>query len=214
MHLRSKFARDDAHTCISFPLHLHYAVSSDFHDLGWPNAAAGTCELSSALAFESRGQSCAVITTRRWGRVPVIPQGKSKPDIMVRLLEYSEMTKVVLLVEDDEDNRDLVEFVVARSRLGIELQIAENGEDALKRVREKKPDLILMDMQMPVMDGYTAASIIKADPQLRSIPIVAFTALARSEDVERSRSIGCVEHYTKPMDPEELVKIINKYVSQ
>jgi two-component system cell cycle response regulator DivK len=117
------------------------------------------------------------------------------------------------LVEDDEDNRDLVEFVVARSRLGIELQIAENGEDALKRVREKKPDLILMDMQMPVMDGYTAASIIKADPHLRSIPIVAFTALARSEDVERSRSIGCAEHYAKPMDPEELVKIINKYLN-
>lgn len=124
------------------------------------------------------------------------------------------MAKVVLLVEDDEDNRDLVQFVVARSRLGIELAIAENGEDALKRVREKKPDLILMDMHMPVMDGYTAASIIKADPQLSSIPIIAFTALARSEDIERSRSIGCVEHYTKPMDPEELVKIINKYLSQ
>ncbi len=123
------------------------------------------------------------------------------------------MTKVVLLVEDDEDNRDLVEFIVARSRLDIQLMIAENGEEALKRIRGKKPDLILMDMQMPVMDGYTAVSIIKADPQFSAIPIIAFTALARVEDIERSRSIGCAEHYTKPLDPEDLVKIINKYLS-
>ncbi len=122
------------------------------------------------------------------------------------------MAKVVLLVEDDEDNRDLVEFIVARSRLDIQLMIAENGEEALKRIREKKPDLILMDMQMPVMDGYTAVSIIKADPQFGAIPIIAFTALARAEDIERSRSIGCTEHYTKPLDPEDLVKIINKYL--
>ncbi len=123
------------------------------------------------------------------------------------------MTKVVLLVEDDEDNRDLVEFIVARSRLDIQLMIAENGEEALKRIRGKRPDLILMDMQMPVMDGYTAVSIIKADPQYSAIPIIAFTALARPEDIERSRSIGCAEHYTKPLDPEDLVKIINKYLS-
>ncbi len=124
------------------------------------------------------------------------------------------MAKVVLLVEDDEDNRDLVDFVVARSRLDIELEISENGKDALKRIQEKKPDLILMDMQMPVMDGYTAVSILKADPRFSSIPVIAFTALARPEDIERSRSIGCAEHYTKPMDPEELVKIIKKYLNK
>lgn len=122
------------------------------------------------------------------------------------------MTKIVLLVEDDEDNRDLMEFLISRSRLDIELMITENGEDAIKRIKQKKPDLILMDMQMPVMDGYTAVSIIKADPQFKAIPIIAFTALARPEDITRSRAIGCVEHYSKPMDPQKLINTIKKYL--
>lgn len=122
------------------------------------------------------------------------------------------MTKIVLLVEDDEDNRDLMEFLISRSRLDIELMITENGEEAIKRIKQKKPDLILMDMQMPVMDGYTAVSIIKADPQFNAIPIIAFTALARPEDIARSRAIGCVEHYSKPMDPQELISTIKKYL--
>jgi CheY-like chemotaxis protein len=121
------------------------------------------------------------------------------------------MSKVLLLVEDDEDNRDLVEFVVSRSRLDLELIIAVNGQEAVDSLKKKRPDLILMDMQMPVMDGYTAVSIIKADPQFKSIPIIAFTALARPEEIARTRALGCVEHYTKPMDPEELLNIIQKY---
>jgi CheY-like chemotaxis protein len=122
------------------------------------------------------------------------------------------MSKVVLLVDDDEDNRELVKFVVSRSRLDLELVIAVNGLDAIKYVKIKRPDLILMDMQMPVMDGYEAVSVIKGDPLFSSIPIVAFTAQARPEDIARTRSLGCVEHYTKPMDPEELLNTIQKYI--
>jgi len=122
------------------------------------------------------------------------------------------MSKVVLLVEDDEDNRELVNFVISRSRLGLELMIAVNGQEAIDFIKIKRPDLILMDMQMPVMDGYTAVSAIKGDPQFRSIPIIAFTAQARPEDIARTRSLGCVEHYTKPMDPEELLNTIQKYI--
>jgi CheY-like chemotaxis protein len=124
-----------------------------------------------------------------------------------------DMGNLVLLVEDDDDNRDLVEFVVTRSQLDIELMMAENGKEAIRCVHEKKPDLILMDMQMPVMDGFTAVSIIKADPELSAIPIIAFTALARPEDIVKIKSIGCIEHYTKPMDPEKLVQLIKKYIS-
>lgn len=122
------------------------------------------------------------------------------------------MGKLILLVEDDEDNRDLVELVVTRSQLDVELVTAENGEEAIQCVRKKKPDLILMDMQMPVMDGYTAVPIIKGNPELSTIPIIAFTALARPEDIARTRSIGCIEHSTKPIDPDQLLKLIQKYI--
>ncbi len=122
------------------------------------------------------------------------------------------MGKIILVVEDDEDNRDLVEFLVNRNHLDVNLMMAENGEEAVRCVRKKKPDLILMDMQMPIMDGYTAVPIIKADPDLSAIPIVAFTAPARPDDIARTKSIGCIEHYNKPMDPEQLIKLIQKYI--
>jgi two-component system, cell cycle response regulator DivK len=122
------------------------------------------------------------------------------------------MSKKVLLVEDDEDNRDLVVFVVARSRLDIELEIAENGQEALDKAFAKPPQLILMDMQMPVMDGWHAVPILKADDRTKEIPIIAFTAQAKSEDRARTKEIGCAEHYSKPMDPEELLGLIQRYL--
>ncbi|MCX6122764.1 MAG: response regulator [Ignavibacteriales bacterium] len=122
------------------------------------------------------------------------------------------MSKVVLLVDDDEDNRELVKFVISRSRLDIELVIAVNGQESIDLIKIKRPDLILMDMQMPVMDGYAAVSVIKGDPMFHTIPIIAFTAQARPEDIARTRSIGCVEQYTKPMDPEELLNTIQRYI--
>lgn len=121
------------------------------------------------------------------------------------------MAKVILLAEDDEDNRDLMSFVVERSGMDLELIIAENGEEAIALAKEKKPDLILMDMQMPVMNGFEATRIIKEDPELKPIPVIAFTAQARLEDKDLTRAVGCVEHYTKPMDPEELLQLIKKY---
>lgn len=124
------------------------------------------------------------------------------------------MSKTILLAEDDEDNRDLVEFVIARSGLDVTMYSAENGQIAVQMAQSYRPVLILMDMQMPVMDGYTAVSIIKADPELTNIPIIAFTALARPEDKIRTREVGCIEHYTKPMDPEELLSLIRKYIGE
>lgn len=122
------------------------------------------------------------------------------------------MSKTVLLVEDDEDNRDLVVFVVARSRLDIELEIAENGQEALDKAFAKPPHLILMDMQMPVMDGWHAVPILKADERTKQIPIIAFTAQAKPEDRARTKEIGCIEHYSKPMDPEELLALIQRHL--
>lgn len=117
-----------------------------------------------------------------------------------------------MLVEDDEDNRDLVSFVLQRSRLDVELVIAENGQEAIDKAVVRPPNLILMDMQMPVLDGWQAVPLLKADQRTKDIPIIAFTAQAKAEDRARTRALGCVEHYTKPMDPEELLALIRKYL--
>jgi CheY-like chemotaxis protein len=124
------------------------------------------------------------------------------------------MSKIVLLVEDDEDNRDLMSFVMSRSQLDVELLIAENGKEALDIAFSRKPDLILMDMQMPVMDGWTAVPLLKADERTKDIPIIAFTAQAKPEDRAKTKALGCAEHYTKPMDPEELLGMIKRYLGE
>ena len=123
------------------------------------------------------------------------------------------MPKKILLAEDDEDNRDLIVFMVKRSGLDIELFQAENGKEAVELAEKHLPDLVLMDMQMPVMDGFTAVKLIKANPTIQHIPIIAFTAQARAEDKAMTKSIGCVEHCTKPMDPVELTNLIRKYTN-
>jgi CheY-like chemotaxis protein len=122
------------------------------------------------------------------------------------------MSKVVLLVEDDEDNRDLVSFVIARSRLDVSLVIAENGQEAIDKAFANPPNLILMDMQMPVMDGWQAVPILKADSRTKDVPVIAFTAQAKPEDKQRAREMGCSDYYTKPMDPEELLNLMKKYL--
>lgn len=122
------------------------------------------------------------------------------------------MAKRILLAEDDEDNRDLVAFVMKRSQMDIELLVAENGKEAVELAIREVPDLILMDMQMPVMDGYQATQMIKNDSKTTHIPVIAFTAQAKPEDKARTLQVGCVEHYSKPMDPEELLAIIRKYL--
>lgn len=122
------------------------------------------------------------------------------------------MSKVILLAEDDEDNRDLVRFVLMRSKMDIEVIVAENGEEALRLAKERMPNLILMDMQMPVMDGWTAVPLLKADEKTREIPVIAFTAQARPEDRAKTREIGCIDHFSKPMDPEELLGLIQKFL--
>jgi CheY-like chemotaxis protein len=122
------------------------------------------------------------------------------------------MSKVVLLVEDDEDNRDLVSFVIARSRMDVSLVIAENGQEAIDKAFANPPHLILMDMQMPVMDGWHAVPLLKADERTKDVPVIAFTAQAKPEDKQRAREMGCSDYYTKPMDPEELLALIKKYL--
>jgi two-component system, cell cycle response regulator DivK len=91
---------------------------------------------------------------------------------------------------------------------------AENGEAALAAIAKQRPDLILMDIQLPIMDGYTATNQIKADPALRSIPIIAVTSYALAGEEKRARAAGCDDFVTKPFSPRQLLGKIRQYLPQ
>jgi len=108
------------------------------------------------------------------------------------------MVGCVLLVEDNEVNRYLVRFVLEKG--GFRVLTAENGREAIELARLHQPDLILMDIQMPVMDGYEATVQLKADTQLQAIPVVALTAHAMPHEREQAMTAGCAGHIEKPID--------------
>ena len=120
------------------------------------------------------------------------------------------MSKRILLVEDEADNMQLLRDLLAT---GYELVEAENGEMALAAVAQQRPDLILMDIQLPVMDGYEATRRIKADPALRSIPIIAITSYALGEDEKRARAAGCDDFVAKPYSPRLLLAKVREYLT-
>ena len=113
------------------------------------------------------------------------------------------MRKRILVVEDQEDNRQIVRDLLTAN--DYEMTEAENGEEALAAVAKNRPDLILMDIQLPVMDGYEATRRIKADPSLSSIPIIAVTSYALSGDEEKARAAGCNDFVPKPYSPRQLL---------
>ena len=117
------------------------------------------------------------------------------------------MAACVLVVEDNEVNRYLVRFVLEKG--GFRVLTAENGREAIELARLHRPDLILMDIQMPVMDGYAATVELKADVQLRAIPVVALTAYAMPHEREQAMAAGCAGHIEKPID----TRIFNAQVS-
>src|SRR6476661_2953795 len=119
------------------------------------------------------------------------------------------MSKHILVVEDQEDNRQILRDLLGHS--GYELTEAENGEEALAAVAKKRPDLILMDIQLPILDGYEATRRIKADLALRSIPIIAVTSHAIGGGEEKARAAGCDDFVAKPFSPRQLLAKIKEY---
>lgn len=120
------------------------------------------------------------------------------------------MSKLILVVEDQEDNMQILRDLLIS--VGYEIVEAENGEDARAAVAKRRPDLILMDIQLPIMDGYEATRRIKADPALRSIPIIAVTSHALSEGEEKARAAGCDDFVPKPYSPRQLLAKIRGYL--
>jgi two-component system, cell cycle response regulator DivK len=121
------------------------------------------------------------------------------------------MSKRILVVEDQPDSRRIIRDMLAGT--DYEIAEAENGEEALAAIAKQRPDLILMDIQLPIMDGYTATRQIKADITLRSIPIIAVTSYALSDEEKKARAAGCDDYVPKPFSPRELLAKIRQHLS-
>jgi two-component system cell cycle response regulator DivK len=116
------------------------------------------------------------------------------------------MSGPLLLVEDNELNRDMLSRRLARA--GFTTIMAKDGGEALRKMRDEAPSLVLLDMNLPVLDGWTVCERARAEAELADIPIIALTAHAMSADRERALGAGCDDYATKPIDfPELLAKI-------
>ena len=117
-------------------------------------------------------------------------------------------TKTVLIVEDNELNMKLFHDLLDAH--GYHILQTKDGMEALDIAREHHPDLILMDIQLPVLDGYEASRRIKADPALHDIPIIAVTSYALSGDEEKARAAGCDGYVAKPFSPRQLLQKVRE----
>src|SRR5215211_2098019 len=122
------------------------------------------------------------------------------------------MSKLILAVEDQEDNMQILRDLLTSA--GYEVVEAENGKEALAVVAKRRPDLILMDIQLPILDGYEATRRIKSDPATRAIPIIAVTSYSMSGDEAKARAAGCDDYVTKPYSPRQLLAKIRQHLRQ
>ena len=120
------------------------------------------------------------------------------------------MSKRILVVEDQEDNRRILRDLLTSA--SYEMIEAVTGEEGVTFAETHRPDLILMDIQLPGLDGYEATRRIKANPELRQIPIIAVTSYALSGDEAKARAAGCDGYVTKPYSPRQLLAKIREYL--
>jgi two-component system, cell cycle response regulator DivK len=118
--------------------------------------------------------------------------------------------RVVLIVDDDLKSMKLTYDLL--NVFGYATLSATNGRQAVKMAQDHKPDLILMDVQMPVMDGLSATRLIKADVNIKNIPIIVASAFAMREDQQKAKEAGCDGYITKPIDIQYLLCTIEKYL--
>ena len=118
----------------------------------------------------------------------------------------------ILLVEDNDLNRDMLSRRL--ERLGYAIDLATDGKEGLDVVKKSTPDLILMDINMPVMDGWEAVEVLKADPATQDIPVIALTAHAMTSDRDKAQKSGFDAYATKPVDFPALVKMIETWLNK
>lgn len=118
--------------------------------------------------------------------------------------------RVVLIVEDEPDNREIMR-TIAEEMLGFRAVLAPDGEAAIQLATELKPSVILMDLMMPVLDGFEAIDRLKSNPATATIPIIAVTALSRPTDRQRAFDHGADDYLSKPFDIDVLVSALARY---
>jgi len=116
----------------------------------------------------------------------------------------------ILLVEDNEMNRDMLSRRLERK--GYDVVIAVDGQAGVEMTNSETPDVVLMDLSLPVMDGWEATRRIKADPATQSIPVIALTAHAMKEDEQKARDAGCDDYDTKPVNFQRLLGKIETFL--
>lgn len=122
------------------------------------------------------------------------------------------MSKKIVLAEDEPQIARLIEFKLKKE--GYSVTWKENGEEALKAIKADKPDLILLDIMMPVMDGYEVLRRLKEDENLKSIPVVMLTARAQEKDVVKGIDMGAEDYITKPFHPAELLARVKRILGK
>jgi two-component system cell cycle response regulator DivK len=122
------------------------------------------------------------------------------------------MSKRILVVEDTEDNRRILRDLLTRA--GYELIEAVDGESGVAMATTHRPDLILMDIQLPVFDGYEATRRIRANPDTKAIPIIAVTSYALSGDESKVLAAGCDGYVAKPFSPRKILAMVQEFLPQ
>lgn len=120
------------------------------------------------------------------------------------------MSKRILVIEDTDDNRRILRDLL--SNAGFELIEATDGEQGVAAAAAQRPDLILMDIQLPVIDGYEASRRIKANPELRHIPIIAITSYALAGDEQKTAAAGCEGYVAKPFSPRQVLALVRQFL--
>lgn len=118
----------------------------------------------------------------------------------------------ILVVDDDEMNRDMLSRRLERK--GYEIRLAVNGQEAVDKAQSETPDLILMDLSMPVLDGYEATRILKSTPATKSIPVIGLSAHAMVGDREKALQAGCDDYDTKPVELPRLLGKLDQYLKK
>ncbi len=122
------------------------------------------------------------------------------------------MAKSILIVEDNQTNAQLLKDVLVIK--GYDVDIVTNGDDALASMEKSKPDLVLMDVQLPGMDGYEVTRIMRGNPETKELPVIAVTAYALKGDEAKAMDAGCDGYMSKPINTRELPKMVEKLIGR